>query len=102
MKWLSDTEVRSLRDAAEEPDLSATTYALIRRIGAGGMSVVYLADDTKLGRKVAVKVMSLPDDSGEMQQRMLREAHIVAQLEHPSIVPIHDVGTLSDGRVFYA
>jgi serine/threonine protein kinase len=91
-----------LREAAEEPDLSATGYRLIRRIGAGGMSVVYLAEDTRLGRKVAVKVMNLPDDSGDMRDRMLREAHIVAQLEHPGIVPIHDVDMLPDGRVFYA
>jgi serine/threonine protein kinase len=102
MKWLSDDAVGRLRDAAEEPDLTDTTYRLIRKIASGGMSVVYLAEDSRLGRKVAIKVMSLADDLGEMQQRMLREAHIVAQLEHPGIVPIHDVGTLPDGRVFYA
>lgn len=102
MRWLSDNALERLRDAAEEPDLGATSYRLVRKIGSGGMSVVYLADDAKLGRKVAVKVMSLSDDTGEMQQRMLREAHIVAQLEHPGIVPIHDVGTLPDGRIYYA
>jgi serine/threonine protein kinase len=66
------------------------------------MGTVYLAQDSNLGRKVAVKVMNLPDATGALAERMLREARIVALLEHPSIVPIHDVGTLADGRVFYA
>jgi serine/threonine protein kinase len=42
------------------------------------------------------------DSSGELSARLLREARIVAQLEHPGIVPVHDVGTLPDGRVFYS
>jgi len=102
VKWLDDRAIGRLRTAADEPDLTGTSYRLIRKIGAGGMSTVYLAEDLKLGRKVAVKVMSLADERGELKQRMLREAQIVARLEHPGIVPIHDVGTLPDGRVFYA
>jgi serine/threonine protein kinase len=46
--------------------------------------------------------MNVFDDDGDLAERMMREAHIVAQLEHPGIVPIHDLGTLPDGRVFYA
>jgi serine/threonine protein kinase len=65
------------------------------------MGTIYLAEDTKLGRKVALKVLHTPDATGELSARMLREARVLAQLEHPSIVPVHDVGELPDGRVFY-
>lgn len=99
---LTDRAISRLREAADEPDLSGTNYRLLRRIGAGGMSTVYLAEDGNLGRKVAVKVMSLADEEGGLAERMIREARIVAGLEHPGIVPIHDVGRLPDGRVFYA
>src|SRR6185436_17186543 len=102
MKWLSDSMIKRLREEADLPDLGGTRYRVIERVAAGGMGTVYLAQDTNLGRKLAVKVMNLQDTSGQLTARMLREARIVALLEHPSIVPIHDVGTLADGRVFYA
>jgi serine/threonine protein kinase len=65
------------------------------------MGTVFLARDSKLGRRVALKVMKQVDASGELASRMLAEARILATLEHPNIVPVHDVGTLPDGRVFY-
>jgi serine/threonine protein kinase len=102
MKWLSDEAVNRLREAVDAPDLTGTKYRLVEKVASGGMGTVYLAEDASLGRRVAVKVMSLTDASGALASRMMREARIVAQLEHPSIVPIHDVGTLPDGRVFYA
>lgn len=101
MRWLSDEAVERLREQAELPDLSGTRYRLLQRIGRGGMGSVYLAEDTALGRRVALKVLDLPDPRGELAARLLREARILAQLEHPGIVPVHDVGTLADGRVFY-
>ena len=101
MSWLSDRALDRLRAAADEPDLSATRYRLVERLGAGGMGTVYLASDTALDRRVALKVLRLPDSSGGLASRLLREAKILAQLEHPGIVPVHDVGTLPDGRVFY-
>ena len=102
MKWPSEKAVERLREELELPDFEDTKYRLIRKIGSGGMGTVYLAQDTALGRKVAVKVMNIADPTGALATRMTREARIVALLEHPSIVPIHDVGTLDDGRVFYA
>src|ERR1043165_8861814 len=102
MRWLTDTAVDRLRDQADLPDLSDLKYQVIEKLGSGGMGTVYLADDLKLGRRVAIKVMNIADPSGALASRMVREAHIVALLEHPSIVPIHDVGALDDGRVFYA
>ncbi|MGH9580979.1 MAG: serine/threonine-protein kinase [Terriglobales bacterium] len=101
MKWLSDHAVARLKRAVEEPDLTGTRYRLVERLGSGGMGTVYLAEDVSLSRRVALKVLHLPDASGHLAARLLREARVLAQLEHPGIVPVHDVGTLADGRVFY-
>ena len=70
-------------------------------MGGGGMGSVYLAHDRELDRDVALKVLRDPAPSVEERERILREARILASLEHPGIVPIHDVGTLADGRLFY-
>lgn len=102
MKWLSDTAIQRIREEVDLPDLTATKYLVIQKLGSGGMGTVYLAQDRELGRKVAIKVMNVADSTGALATRMMREARIVALLEHPGIVPIHDVGTLADGRVFYA
>lgn len=102
MTALSDAALRRLRDAADAPDLSGTKYEIIERLGQGGMGTVYRARDRELRRDVALKVVRLPEASPDIAARMLREAHTLARLEHPGIVPIHDVGTLPDGRTFYA
>ncbi len=65
------------------------------------MGAVYRVDDVELGRPVALKVLSAPDPDGSLAERMIAEARILARLEHPGIVPVHDVGRLPDGRVFY-
>ena len=101
MTWLSDRTVAHLRDVAERPDLAGTRYEITEKIGQGGMGAVYRANDSALERDIALKVLSVPHLDEEARQRMLREARILARLEHPGIVPIHDVGTLPDGRVFY-
>jgi serine/threonine protein kinase len=101
MKWLSDQAVDRLRVVADTPDLSGTGYVLLDKLGAGGMGGVFRVEDTALGRQVALKVIGIVDSSGEFGARLLREAKIIARLEHPGIVPVHDVGTLPDGRVFY-
>ena len=99
---LSDAAIRRLREAVDAPDLTGTRYRLIRRIGRGGMGSVHLAEDAALAREVAIKVIDIEDADGELAERLRREAKILARLEHPGIVPVHDVGQLSDGRVFYA
>ena len=101
MKWLSDQALDRLRAAADAPDLSGTGYVLLDKLGAGGMGGVFRVEHTALGRQVALKVIGIVDSSGELSARLLREARIIAQLEHPGIVPVHDVGTLPDGRIFY-
>jgi serine/threonine protein kinase len=101
VRGLSDAALDRLRLAADEPDLSETPYTLCQRLARGGMGTVYLAHDTRLHREVALKVLSLPDPDGRATARMAREARVLARLEHPGIVPIHDTGTLPDGRPFY-
>jgi serine/threonine protein kinase len=102
MTWLSDHAVARLRDAAELPDFTGTRYRLIRELGRGGMGVVYEAEDRELERRVAVKVLATELASADAAERMRREARAIAGLEHPGIVPLHDVGRLADGRIFYA
>jgi eukaryotic-like serine/threonine-protein kinase len=101
MKFLPDAALERLRSAADMPDLTGTGYVLVDKLGEGGMSGVYRVEDTALARQVALKAIGIADSSGEFEARLLREAKIIAQLEHPGIVPVHDVGTLPDGRVFY-
>jgi eukaryotic-like serine/threonine-protein kinase len=101
MKFLSDSALERLREGAESPDLAGTRYRLLDRIARGGMGVVYAAEDENLQRRVALKVLDVPGSDGDLANRLIREARVLAALEHPGIVPVHDVGTLADGRVFY-
>ena len=102
MSWLGDDALARLRFAASAPDLSGTRYRLVEEIGRGGVCTVFLAEEPGLGRRVALKVLDVPDPNGELAERLVREARILATLEHPGIAPVHDVGRLSDGRAFYA
>lgn len=75
-------------------------YEIINLIGAGGMGEVYLAQDIKLHRRVALKLLSSNATSDkESNQRLLREARAAATLEHPNICGIYEVGE-DDGRAF--
>ena len=67
-------------------------YHILRELGAGGMGEVYLAEDERLRRKVALKSISRDEvPSPDMKKRLLREARIVAKLNHPNIAAIYDV-----------
>jgi len=102
MTWLSDNAVAHLRAVAELPDFSHTRYRLQREIARGGMGVVYEAEDAELRRRVAIKVLASELASEDAIERMRAEARTIARLEHPGIVPLHDVGLLPDGRLWYA
>src|SRR5687768_12229620 len=97
---ISDRAVDRLREAASWPELDAR-YEITGVAGRGGMGTVYVARDRVLDRDVAVKVLDVADQKGSRAARLQREAHILARLDHPAIVPIHDAGTLPDGRTFY-
>jgi serine/threonine protein kinase len=102
MRWLSDDKLNHLRSVVSEPDFSSTKYTFVKELGRGGMGVVCLAEDRELDRLVAIKVLNTPETTEDLRNRMVREAQIIARLEHPGIVPVHDVGTLPDGRIYYA
>lgn len=101
MRWISDNALDRLREAAEWPDLDGTRYEAIEQIGQGGMATVFRVRDTILDRMCAMKVLRLPDDASGVGPRLRLEARILADLEHPGIVPIHDAGELPDGRPYY-
>jgi serine/threonine protein kinase len=102
VRELSDRALEHLRDVAAWPDVSGTRYELRGELARGGMGVVYLARDRELDRDVALKVVAAEPADPRATARLRREARISARLEHPGIVPVHDVGSLPDGRVFYA
>jgi formylglycine-generating enzyme required for sulfatase activity len=70
-------------------------YELIRTLGQGGMGRVYLVADRDLGRHIALKVMR--EDGPDLRKQFIEEAQVLAQLEHPNIVPLHDLGVTPDG-----
>ena len=93
---------RTLPGDLSSVDTEVAHYRILQKIGAGGMGEVFLAEDTKLNRRVALKFLphSLNDDL-DLRTRFLREARAAAQLDHPNIVTIHEVGEF-EGRPYIA
>ncbi|MDQ3032486.1 MAG: serine/threonine protein kinase [Myxococcota bacterium] len=92
--------------AASVGDARAPTnserYAAISLLGAGGMGEVHLCSDRVIGRDVAMKVMRRAEDIGSRgEARFVREALVQARLEHPSVVPVYDVGISRDGPAWF-
>lgn len=83
-------------------ELDPRRYELCEMLGHGGMGEVYRCGDPALGRDLAIKIMKA-DLCGhaDIERRFLREARITASLQHPGIVPIHNLGRLADGRLHY-
>ncbi len=76
-------------------------YRVLRRLGGGGMGVVYEAEDTRLGRRVAIKL--LPSEWSRhpgSKERFLREARAASGIDHPNVCTIHDLGESDGGRLF--
>jgi serine/threonine protein kinase len=101
MSWLSDDVVGRLKDVVTRPELPPDRYVLLHPIGRGGMGAVYAARDEHLGRDVAIKVTTSPGSQGALEARLRQEVRVLARLEHPGIVPVHDAGLLADGRAYY-
>jgi len=99
--FLSNAVVGHLRDVATWPDLADGRYTGVRPLGSGGMGRVFAARDEPLGRDVAIKISHAPVAGSDLDARLRQEARVLAQLEHPGIVPVHDLGRLGDGRLFY-
>ena len=95
-RWTADLPARPDRVAPQ----TIGKYHVVRRLGAGGMGVVYLCRQPDLDRLVAVKVLSLGcHATGELLERFAREARLAAQLTHPHIVRVYDTG--ADGGLPY-
>jgi len=75
-------------------------YVIRQEVGRGGMAVVYLADDSRHGRPVALKVLKAELAASEAGERFHREIRIASTLAHPNILPLYDSGE-QDGRLFY-
>lgn len=101
MKFLPDQVVARLQTEMQTPDLSGTRYRALQFLGQGGMGAVWLVEDSILRRPVALKILAAENSSVDLATRLMQEAVVLARLEHPGIVPVHDAGTLPDGRTFY-
>jgi serine/threonine-protein kinase len=86
---------------APEPPPETPRYRFLSFIAQGGMGEVWRGHDRVLNRKVAIKVLRRRLGSAEAAQCFRDEAALVAHLEHPSVVPVHDSGELADGRPFF-
>jgi serine/threonine protein kinase/Tfp pilus assembly protein PilF len=75
-------------------------YRILERLGKGGMGEVYLAEDTNLGRRVAIKFPVLTSNEHDFRARFLREARSISELSNPHIATLYDYGETSDGHPF--
>jgi serine/threonine protein kinase/formylglycine-generating enzyme required for sulfatase activity len=104
MSLVPSAEGVRLREIEGEPALprlrlGAAKYQVVRLLGQGGMGKVYLAYDRDLDRPVAVKMMS--SVGAGLASRFAKEAKVLGQLRHPNIVPVHELGVTTDGRLYY-
>jgi len=76
------------------------TYRLERELGGGGMSRVFVAEESSLGRKVVVKVLPPDLAAGLNVERFRREIQLAASLQHPHVVPLHAAGQ-ADGLLYF-
>jgi serine/threonine protein kinase len=98
--WAPPTaQVSPLRDVARGTSIGR--YVVIGALGRGGMGVVYKAFDPELDRTIALKLVGIRGNVESLRQRLLSEAKTLAQLSHPNVVAVHDVGTFEDS-VFVA
>jgi serine/threonine protein kinase len=92
-------------DALGAPDLREldyrARYATRSKLGEGGMGEVTLCHDVRIGREVALKRIKREVASADALGRFVREARVQGQLEHPAVVPVHDLGITPDGDAYF-
>src|SRR4051812_7146539 len=93
-----ETAVPASNRHAAPVELPPAGYHFGGVIGKGGMGEVIAAHDLRIGRDVAIKRMHAGISDSESVTRFLREARIQARLDHPAIVPVHELGTDAEGR----
>ena len=98
---LADTLGVEAAAAAAAAPLEAPRYALREQLGRGGMGEVHTAHDAHVDREVAVKLLRGAPEADAVA-RFLREARVQGRLEHPAIVPVHDLGLDGAGRPYFA
>lgn len=76
-------------------------YQIRERLTRGGMGEIHLAEDLRLKRTVAIKVVAQEWAEGDGLERFRREAEITTRIDHPGIVPVYDIGAFPDGRLYY-
>src|SRR5580692_7868059 len=105
--WRSVFDVPELAEALPSPGAfrgaaADERYAVKNALGKGGMGEVFLCADGWIGREVAMKVaLGGPSAPVHLRARFIREALVQGQLEHPSVVPVYDLGTRPDGTTFF-
>lgn len=85
----------------ELPPVVADRYERRGLLGRGGMGSVWRMHDRALGRSVAMKLVGASHPAGTLRARFEEEVRIAARLQHPGLVPVHDFGTLPDGRAWF-
>ncbi|MGE3854329.1 MAG: protein kinase, partial [Planctomycetota bacterium] len=98
----SGTSHRVAAAAANLQDNALARFAFGEELGRGGMGVVRAAEDTSLRRPLAIKLLQSPTVDGDEVAQFIEEAQITAQLEHPNIVPVHELGRDASGRPWLA
>ncbi|MFT5326598.1 MAG: serine/threonine protein kinase, partial [Planctomycetaceae bacterium] len=99
--WPSDAPVliETIGQTLDESQQPKTRYTWVSEVGAGGLGKVWLARDNDLSREVALKEIKPGSASSEAVRRLIKEAQITGQLQHPGIVPVYEVN--HEGRPFY-
>lgn len=95
---LVERSVNQIDESTREP----AEYELLSVLGTGGMGVVFQARQTSINRTVALKMQRSDSTDDGRDRKFLEEAIVTGDLDHPNIVPIHDLGRTGDGAIFYA
>jgi len=99
--WSSMVDSTRAIDLGDQLDLREDRYEHTRVLGIGGMGEVALVRDRRIGRDIALKTVRVEMASPAARRAFITEARMQAQLEHPSIIPVHDIGIDEAGREFF-